>query len=194
MTTYSITMLLDLRMGQGPYLPRGIFSSIRRQFIDYFGTRSSDGTRSLSPKRNLFVHETTNYRLLRYSISGWDKLPISKKDLSIHETTIDRLLRYSIFGGTCSPYPKRIFSRPWDDDKLFDYFGTRPSDGTSSLSLKRILVHEMTNYFDYFGTRSSDGTHSLSPKRIPSSMRRQLINHFGTRSSDGIFSPSPTRT
>ena len=36
-------MVLDLRMGQGPYLPRGISSSMRRRSIDYSGTRSSEG-------------------------------------------------------------------------------------------------------------------------------------------------------
>ena len=72
-------------IGQGPYLPRGISSSMRRQNIDYSGTQSSDGTRSLSPKRNFFVHEVKNYRLLRYSSFGRDKLPISQKDSHIRD-------------------------------------------------------------------------------------------------------------
>ena len=38
---------------------------------------------------------------------------------------------------------------------------------------------------DYFDTRSSDGTSSLSPKRIYSSMRRQLIDYFGTQPLEG---------
>ena len=41
--------------------PKRIISSMRRQIIDYYSTRSSDGTSSLFPKRNFFIYETTNY-------------------------------------------------------------------------------------------------------------------------------------
>ena len=136
-------------MGHAPYLPRGspdgtrsLFpkrnpSSMRRHLIDYYGTRSSDGTRSLFPKRNFFVHEATIYRLLRYSIFGydtlpisqedlffssarrrtirllrystygWDMLPISQKDLYVHKMTIDRLSKYSIRGRDKTPISNR---------------------------------------------------------------------------------------
>ena len=44
----------------------------------------------------LLVHETTNYRLLRYSIIGRDKVPISQENI-VYKTITNRLLRYSTF-------------------------------------------------------------------------------------------------
>ena len=107
-------------IGQGPYLPRGISSSMRRQLIDYYGTRWG---KSPISQEELFVHEATNYRLLRYSMGqapyfprGFsrprgnkssttsvldlrrDMFPISQEDYPIHEAIIYRLLQYSIFG------------------------------------------------------------------------------------------------
>ena len=120
----STTTVLD---GASSLFPKRNFSSTRRQIIDYYGTRSSDGIRSLSPKRNLFVHETTNYRLLRYSISVRDKFPISKKDLFIHETTIDRLLRYSILGWDNHPISQKGKLSSMIQH-LVDHYGTRPPE------------------------------------------------------------------
>ena len=62
---------------------------MRRQLIDYYGTRW--GKLPIS-QEELFVHETTNYRLLWYSTFGWDKLPIFQEELFVHETTNYRLL------------------------------------------------------------------------------------------------------
>ena len=155
---------------------------MRRQIIDYFGTRSLDGTSSLFPRGILRPWgdklSTTSVLDLRTKqvpyfprgiIHPWgdnssttsvlvlwrDKFPISQEDFLVHETTIDRLLRYSTFGGT------------------------------SSLSLKKIfLVHETTIdrilRYSAFG-----GTSSLSPKRIFSSKRRQPIDYFGAPPSEG---------
>ena len=113
-----------------PCGPRDKFSTFFKrshfhQLVDYYSTRSSDGTSSLSPKEGFFSSIRRRIiRLLWYSISGWDTLPISQEDFSHLQ-----------------------------DDELFDYFGTRPMDGTCS----------------------------LSPKRISSSMRWQLIDYLGTR-------------
>jgi hypothetical protein len=82
-------------------------------------------------------------RLLRYSISGWDQLPFH-----VHETTYSTT---SVLDFRMGPAPFLVhektysttavldfwmgpapFSRPRDD--LFDYYGTRFPDGTSSLS------------------------------------------------------------
>ena len=81
------------RTGPDPYLPRGIYLPMRRQIMNYYSTRSSDGTSSLSPKKEFFfVHETTIVRVPRCSIFGRDKVPIPK-DLVTQEMTIHRLLR-----------------------------------------------------------------------------------------------------
>ena len=57
-------------------------SSMRRNLIDYYGTRFPDGTSSLffSTMRRLT-------RLLRYSISGWDQLPIFLDHEKTYSTT-----------------------------------------------------------------------------------------------------------
>jgi hypothetical protein len=65
-TTYSTTAVLELRMGHAPYFPRGISSSMRRQLIDYLGTRPSDRTRSLSPKKT-YSSRLQNDELSDYS-------------------------------------------------------------------------------------------------------------------------------
>jgi len=64
---------------------------------------------------------------------------------------------------------------------IIDYSGTRSSDGTSSLSPKRIFhVHETTT-IDYYGNRSSDRTSSIYLKRKLSPMIQYLVDHYGTR-------------
>ena len=55
--------------------------------IDYLGTRTLDGTGSLSLKKNFRVQDVTPDRLLRYSTIGWDMLPIYQKEIIIHDTT-----------------------------------------------------------------------------------------------------------
>jgi hypothetical protein len=77
----STTTVLDLRMGQVPYLPRG-------------NSRPWDDNR----------------RLLRYSTFGWDKFPISQDNLVIHEVTIHWMLWHSTQAETRSLPPKRIYS------------------------------------------------------------------------------------
>ena len=134
----SITTILDLWMGQDPYLQKRTSSYIRRQLIDYLGTRYLNGTRSLPPKRNLSVQETTNYRLLRYSISGGDKFPISEKDLFIHETTIDQLLDPQ----TGQPPYLQGLSHPQHNNSSITTVLDRQT--TSPFSTKELLVHKTT--------------------------------------------------
>ena len=69
-----------------------------------------------------------------------------------------------------------------------DYSGTRPLDGTSSPSPKRIASSIRRQLIDYSGTRLLDGTSSSSPKRVTSSMRRQWVDYSGTRHLDGTSS------
>jgi hypothetical protein len=151
-------------MGQDPYFPRETFrpwgdnwltttvlngasslfpkrnsSSMRRQLIDYYGTRW--GKLPIS-QEELFVHEATVDWLLRCSISGWDMFPIFSSSM---RWRLIRLLRYSTFGGTCFLYLKRTSSRSWDDN-LIDYYGIRYLDGTCSLSPKRIPGWDMLPY------------------------------------------------
>ena len=97
-TIYSTTAVLDLRMGHALYLPRWIYSSMRRQSIDYYHTRSLDGTRSL--------------------------------------------------------HPKKTHSSRLQDNKLSVYSGTRPTDGTCSLSRKRISTstRQLVDYLEEHST------------------------------------------
>ena len=67
--------------------PKRIISSMRRQIIDYYSTQSSDGTSSLFPKRNFFIHETTNYSTTSVLDLRRDMLPISQEDFLVHEAT-----------------------------------------------------------------------------------------------------------
>ena len=111
---------------------------MRRQIIDYFSTRPSEGhaphiPRGFSRPQGDKLSTTTVLdlrmgqvpyfqrgtpssirrwiiRLLQYSIFEWDKFPISQEEFFVHETTNCRLLRYSTFRGTFSPFPKKILS------------------------------------------------------------------------------------
>ena len=124
---------------------------MRRRIIDYYSTRSPDRTSflfSLSMRRLI--------RLLRYSISGWDKFPFSQEELFVHEMTNYRLLWYSISGRDKFP--------------IFLVHETTHST-TKVLDLRMGHVPYFCRPFDYYGTRSPDRTHSL----FSSSMRRQLI-------------------
>jgi hypothetical protein len=131
----STTIVLDLRMGQALYFQRGISSSMRQRII----------------------------RLLQYSIFGWDKFPISQGELFVHQMTNYRLLWYSIFRGTCSPYPKKILSSMRQLFRLLRYSILRWDQ--LPISQKRNFLSSMRRQLiEYFGTRSSDGTSSLSPR------------------------------
>ena len=126
----STTRVLDLRTGQDPYLPRRISSSLRRRIVDYYGTRSLDGTRSLSPKKNLFIHKTTIDRLPRYSILEWDKIPTSQeKSLRSGNNELSTTPVFDLWRGQV-PYLWKGSLHPWDDN----WSTTRSSDGTTSLS------------------------------------------------------------
>ena len=59
-TNYRLLRYLTCSGTYSPY-PKRIFSSTRRQIIDYYSHRSLDGTSSQSPERIFLVHEMTNY-------------------------------------------------------------------------------------------------------------------------------------
>ena len=64
---------------------------------------------------------------------------------------------------THSLSPKRTYSSRLQDDELSDYSGTRLTDGTCSLSPKRIFTSTRRQLVDYLNTRFEDGTKPLSP-------------------------------
>jgi len=155
---------------------------MRRQNIDYSGTRSSDGTRSLSPKRNFFVHEAKNYRLLRYSTFGRDKLPISQKDshirdnnqlttivldsirdkiymsqeeLHIHEMTTSRLLR-------TRPKKTAIKEIITQEDEDLSITIVLDKEGSS--------VHVTIKNLYYYGTRTT----MTQENRLPQYSNKQI--------------------
>jgi hypothetical protein len=150
--------------GQVPYLPRGFSRPWDNDnLIDYFGTRPSEGQVPYLPRGFFLVHETT---------------------------TIDRLLRYSTFGGTSSLPPKRIFSS-MRRRQLINYFGTRPSEGQVpylprgfSSSIRRQLI-------DYFDTRPMKTQDLYSPSRNYHSRRQKLIDYYSTRTSSPFRKKDP---
>ena len=106
-------------------------------------------------QEELLIHETTTYRLLRYSTDGgisslsprrvihpWDdnlpttmaldtwrhKTSASQEEFLIHETTIHRLLWYSTQAETRSQSPKR--SHPSTRWPLIDYYNFLPHENT----------------------------------------------------------------
>ena len=80
------------------------------------------GTSSLSPRR--IIHPWgDNSSTTTVLDSSWGKISISQEDLFIHEVTIRRLLRYSTQAETRSLYPKMIYSSMrW---QFVDYYSTR---------------------------------------------------------------------
>ena len=106
---------------------------------------------------------------------------------------IVRLLRYSTFGRTCFPYPKRISSRPWDDN-LIDYYGIRYLDETRSLPPKEdfSLVHEDDELHDRLGTRTGQVSYLLKGLLCP--WDEHFIDYISTWLSDRTKSLSPTKS
>ena len=131
---------------------------MRRQIIDYYSTRSSDGTSSLSPKKEFFF---------------------------VHETAIDRVPRCSIFGRDKVPIPKRL-SHPRDDNSstathsIFGRFKT--SNSLKEPSFLKETTRQTTTVLDQKETSSQlkDSSHEktcpllrLSTKRIQPSTRQE---------------------
>jgi hypothetical protein len=73
----TIDRLLQYSMGASPLFPKRNFSSMRRQLIDYHGTRWG---KPPIFQEEFLIHETTIDRLPRYSTFGWDKFPISQEE------------------------------------------------------------------------------------------------------------------
>ena len=166
---------------------------MRRQIIDYYGTRCSDGTRSLSPRKSLSVHETTNYRLLWYSICGqdkfpifihkttidrllqypvvkWNNFPISKKDLVVHRTTTRRLPQYLTYEEPESPSTKTELSSKAEKSRLLQY------SNNLSISYKGTTRPRDDKPIDYYGTRRNN-----SRQPMTSFMKRQSANRPSTK-------------
>ena len=176
-------------MGQGPYLPREISSSMRRKITDYFGTRSSYGTRSLSPKRNFFAHEVTNYRLLRYSIFGRDKFPISQKDSHIRDNNQSTTTVLDSIRDKISTSQEELLIHEMATSRLLR---TRPkrtpikgviTQEDEDLSTTIVLdkegssVHETIKNLDYHGTRTTM-THE---NRLPQYSKKQIKTDKGNQ-------------
>ena len=136
----STTSVLDLWTGQVPYLPkRNFFSSMRRQLINYFGTRSLDGTSSLSLRRTQSYKEITIHRLLRTRLSEDTKLLTPKRNPS---SSRRQLVDYH----STRPMKNQNFHLPRQNyhpqkQRIINYFSTRT---TSPFPTKEPLVHKMT--------------------------------------------------
>ena len=126
--------------------------------IAYFSTRSSNGTSSLSPKKEFFlVHETAIDRVLRYSILERDKFPISK-DLVIQEMIIHRLLRTRLSEDSKLLIPRRNPSS--SRRQLVDYDSTRPKRDELSRN------HRTRRPPHYYGTRQRGFIRPLGKKNL----------------------------
>ena len=146
---------------------------MRRQIIDKFGTRSSDGTSYLSPKKIFSSIKTTtnsatsilnlrtgqvpnlprglshirdnNQSTTTVFDPNRDKISNSQEELFIHEMTTRRLLQYSTYKETRALFSKKELQRP------IDYHGTRtifpfPKEGTTPLQNDKQV--------DYYGTQN----------------------------------------
>ena len=167
-------------MGWAPYSPRPWDDNL----FDYCGTRFPDGTSTLffsSIRRQLI-------RLLRYSIFGWDKLPISQEEF-IHpwDDKLSTTPVLDLWMGQAPYFPSGTI-RPWGD-KLSTTTVLDVRMGQDPYLLGKVYPSMRRQIIDSSGTRSVDRTSSLS-----SSIRRQLIDYFSTRSSNGTTSLSPRRT
>ena len=101
------------------------------------------GTSSLSPRR--IIHPWgDNSSTTTVLDSSWDKISISQEDLFIHEVTIRRLLRYSTQAETRSLFPRRTYSSMrW---QFVVYYGTRLKlrQDSSSIFQEDLFIHEVT--------------------------------------------------
>ena len=104
--------------------------------FDYCGTQSSDGTCSLSPKRNSFFHEATIDRLLQYSIFGWDTLPTRRQSIDYYHTRSSDETRSLHLKGLFFLSARRQTIRPLQ-------YSTYGSD-MLSISQKDLYIHEST--------------------------------------------------
>ena len=87
--------------------------------------------------RRIYRPWDDNDRLHQYSTPGQDKFPISQMELFVHAMTNSTTSVLDLRMGQVPYFPGGTL-RPWDN-KLIDYSSTRFSDGTSSLSPKRIF-------------------------------------------------------
>ena len=103
--------------GQVPHFPRGIYLSMRRQLIDYYGTRW--GKLPIS-QEELLVHETTIDRLLWYSMGASSLFP-KRNFSSMRRQLID------YYGTRSSDGTRSLFSKNFSSTRLqlIDYYGTQ---------------------------------------------------------------------
>ena len=118
--------------GQVPHFPKRTSSSTRRTNYSTTPVLDPQMGNTPYPLKILFVHETIIDRLLKYSIHGWDKFPISNKDSVIREVTILPLLRTRLQeqNNWLLQYSNNLHNfykgtTRLRDDKKIDYHGTR---------------------------------------------------------------------
>ena len=143
-TTISTTSVLDPRMGPTPYLPKKEFS---------------------------LVHETAIDRVLRYSILGRDKFPISK-NLVIQEMTIHRLLRTRLSEDSILLIPRK--NPTSSRQQLVDYDSTRPK--RDELSVKGTIAREDLPITTALDKKIHPSTRQEKPRLL------QYSSNYGTRS------------
>ena len=136
-----------------------------------------DGGKLPISQEEFFVHEATNYRLLRYSIFGWDKFSISQEEFFVHEATNYRLLRYSTFGGTSSlPQEDTLVYKTTTRQLL-----RHPIFGQDKVPIPKDLVTQEMTIHRLLRTRFSEDSKLLKLRRNPPSSKRQLVNYDSTR-------------
>ena len=163
--TLSTISVLEVQMGQDPYLPRGVSSFMRRQIINYFGTRSSDGRSSLSPKkifssmrrRQIFDYFGTRSSDGTSSLSPKRTFSYKKQQpVDYHSTRLKP--RQDLY------FTRRII-HPWDDNSST----TTVLDQKETRSQSRNHHTRRSRPVDYYGTRQHKRL--LLPKRIHPSTR-----------------------
>ena len=100
-------------------------------------------------------------------------------DPLVHETTTKSTTSVLNLWTGQAPYLPRGFHRPWDENNWLLRYSNFGQDKLP-ISQEDSIVHE-TTIIDYYGTRTSDGTNSLSPRKNYSSRRWPHIDYYGTR-------------
>ena len=148
-TTYSTTAVLDIRMGQAPYLPKRDFLLVH-ETTTYSTTAVLNIQMGQTPylqKKDFF--STRRRRIiwpLWYSILGRDKFPISKQELSHPRGDNSSTATHSVswryktsdsYNGTSHP----------QDDKQIDYYGTRRNASSQPMtsSIKKQPANRTSN-------------------------------------------------
>jgi len=147
--TYLTTAVLDIRMGQAPYLPKRDFLLVH-ETTTYSTTAVLNIQMVQTPylqKRDFFSSRRRQIiRPLWYSILGWDKFPISKQELSHPRCDNSSTATHSMSRRYKTSDSYNGTSRP-QDDKQIDYYGTRRNASSQPMtsSIKKQPANQPSN-------------------------------------------------